>query len=84
MGFVPYNKFENIEFITEEGFSKIYKANSINDKMKVALKELNNSENIKPYKDLNESFDSYYINEYYGITQHPITKNYMIIMKKEI
>ncbi|GBC24819.2 kinase-like domain-containing protein [Rhizophagus irregularis DAOM 181602=DAOM 197198] len=53
----------------------------------VALKELNNSKNISS-KDLNELKISYnislkkhniYINEYYGIAQHPITQNFMII-----
>jgi hypothetical protein len=69
MEFVPYDKFKNVEFIAEGGFSKIYKATWIdgpitdwNDdeqkfnrkgEMTVALKELNNSENIDS-KELNE------------------------------
>jgi serine/threonine protein kinase len=64
--FVPYDKFKDIEFIAEGGFSKVYKAtwtiskwseakqkhNRISKK-KVVLKELNNSKNID-YKELNE------------------------------
>ena len=69
MEFVPYEQFKNVEFIAEGGFSKIYKATWIdgpitdwNDdeqkfnckgEMTVALKELNNSENINS-KELNE------------------------------
>ena len=65
MEFVPYFKFNDIEFVAEGGFSRIYKA-TWNDgpikhwdcynrigKMTVALKELNNSNNINS-KELNE------------------------------
>jgi len=65
MVFVPYDKFENIEFIGEGGFSKIYKATWIDCQISdwglrtqkssktVALKKLNNSKNITS-KELNE------------------------------
>ncbi|PKK69437.1 kinase-like protein [Rhizophagus irregularis] len=68
MVFVPYEKFENIEPIGEGGFSKIYKATWIDSKISnrgtlnytlrskpktVALKKLNNSNNITS-KELNE------------------------------
>ena len=64
MQFVPYYQFENIEFIAEGGFSKIYKATWIGglskiynclraDDVIVALKKLNNSKNITS-KELNE------------------------------
>ncbi|GBC27195.2 uncharacterized protein OCT59_021209 [Rhizophagus irregularis] len=73
MEFVPYNQFKNIEFIAEGGFSKIYKADWINDspiKHKylfdsyyntIVLKKLNNSKNITS-KELNELkiFYNYY------------------------
>ena len=68
MEFVPSDRFEDMKFISEDGFS-IYKAtwidgpilnwNDQNEKYNrsnattVALKELNNSKNISP-KDLNE------------------------------
>ncbi|GBC02879.1 hypothetical protein RclHR1_04880004 [Rhizophagus clarus] len=131
MEFVPYDRFKDVEFIAEGGFSKIYKAiwidgpiNNWNEDdqkhntygtMTVALKELDKSENINS-KELNElkiyydfvlkwkpnkgsrSFNikkdpdetnDYYlnlsyhnkVNIYYGITQNPITKNFMIIIK---
>ncbi|GBB88567.1 hypothetical protein RclHR1_01510018 [Rhizophagus clarus] len=67
--FVPYDRFKDVEFVAEGGFSKIYKANWVGgpifgwDKTKkkprrysemiVALKELNNSKNIEA-KELNE------------------------------
>ena len=67
--FVPYNQFKNIEFIAEGGFSKIYKATWIDGYIQswneeklifernghwiVALKNLNNSENITS-RELNE------------------------------
>ena len=69
MEFVPYDRFNNLEFIAEGGFSKVYKATWIdgpitswNEKrqrydrsgsMVVALKKLNNSKNIGS-KELNE------------------------------
>ncbi|GES93066.1 kinase-like domain-containing protein [Rhizophagus clarus] len=66
MEFAPYEKFKDVEFITEGGFSKIYKATWIDGprdwsapppyrsgEMTVALKELSNSSNISS-KELNE------------------------------
>jgi len=61
---VPYDKFKNIEFIAEGGFSRVYKATWIDcpeynktrwkyAKKQVALKKLNNSKNITS-KELNE------------------------------
>ncbi|UZO15244.1 uncharacterized protein OCT59_006675 [Rhizophagus irregularis] len=110
MIFVPYEKFENIEFIGEGGFSKIYKATWIdckisdkgtldyflhNESKTVALKKLKNSKNITS-KELNELkmfyhyslngnnliYDSYsgLVNVYYGITQDPITQDFIFIM----
>ena len=60
---IPYDRFSNIEYIANGGFSKVYRANWIdgniiewdsysqnwkrhNQNMFVALKSLNNSENI--------------------------------------
>ena len=55
MKFISYDKFKDVTFIAEGGFSKIYKATWINyrSEMMVALKELNNSKNINS-KELNE------------------------------
>jgi len=71
MEFVPYDNFKVVEFVAEGGFSKIYKATWIDgpitnwNKKKqkyyrrsntiVALKELDNSQNINS-KELNEVF----------------------------
>ena len=73
MEFVPYSKFNDVEFVAEGGFSKVYKATWIDGpikhwdnyytrsgKMTVALKELNNSKNIT-FKDLNEVKRLFYI-----------------------
>ncbi len=72
MEFVPYNQFKYIKFIAEGGFSKVYKATWIDGYIKswnekeinfkrsgpitVALKKLNNSENITT-KELNEVYN---------------------------
>ena len=69
MEFVPYDRFKNVEFIAEGGFSKVYKATWIdgsirgwnnqhqsytrNKSRKVVLKKLNNSKEITS-KELNE------------------------------
>ena len=73
MKFVPYHEFEDIEFIAEGGFSKIYKATWIDGPVRnykygtrkrnstVVLKKLNNSKDITP-KELNEVRTIFYIN----------------------
>ena len=74
MEFVPYDQFENLEFIAEGGFSKIYKATWIdgsvisfdrqmtrNRNCTVVLKKLNNSKSITS-KELNEVCTIFYIN----------------------
>jgi serine/threonine protein kinase len=64
MEFVPYNRFKDVKYIAEGGFSRIYKStwidgptiwnnNRHSGEMTVALKELNNSKYINP-KELNE------------------------------
>ncbi|CAG8770530.1 9792_t:CDS:2 [Gigaspora margarita] len=103
--FIPYEKFSNITYLAEGGFSKVYKATCangiINDlnccerqifsvfgNKTVVLKSLKHSESIshdflnelKNYLRCSERWDSNYIHKYYGITRHPETKNYMIVM----
>src|SRR5436305_1309790 len=59
--YVYFDKFQNIKFVAEGGFSKVYRATwidcskcySSNGILTVALKELNNSKNITS-KGLNE------------------------------
>ncbi|GBB99036.1 hypothetical protein RclHR1_00340027 [Rhizophagus clarus] len=99
MKFVPYDEFKDVEFITEGGFSRIYKATWINGpEMTVALKELAGSKNITS-EHLNElkisndfvssceypshlNFNDYNkIITFHGITQCPITQNFLIITK---
>ncbi|RIA86647.1 kinase-like domain-containing protein [Glomus cerebriforme] len=94
MEFVPYNRFKDVELIAEGEFSKIYKTTWIDGPMShfrnyftVALKELDDFKNIKP-EELRTMRRILYIrynnnkifNSYYGITQNPITQNFVIIM----
>ena len=59
MEFVRYDRFKDVNFIAEGGFSKIYKATWIDSnkdsggEITVVLKELNHSKNISS-KELNE------------------------------
>ncbi|CAG8658492.1 10643_t:CDS:2 [Cetraspora pellucida] len=100
--FIPYEYFKNIIYLSEGGFSKIYKATCVNGirtewnsrkrrfaeaiiNATVVLKCLNSSEAIShdflnELKNYFQCSDGYYILQYYGITQHPETKDYMIAM----
>ncbi|RHZ60290.1 hypothetical protein Glove_355g23 [Diversispora epigaea] len=96
---IPYSPFEDIKFIDKGGFGKIYSATwkegpilkwdvrqkkweRIGEK-DVALKSLNNSQNITP-EFLNELKNHLKCNETLvpclGITQDPETKDYMFVM----
>ncbi|RHZ84584.1 hypothetical protein Glove_79g88 [Diversispora epigaea] len=98
---VPYSKFEDVKYIDKGGFGKIYSAiwkeGPINgwdiqqkqwersNNEEVALKSLNNSQNITT-EFLNE-FKTYSKCGYssivpcLGITQDPETNNYMFVMQ---
>ncbi|RGB42320.1 kinase-like domain-containing protein, partial [Rhizophagus diaphanus] len=100
---IPYDKFNNIEYIAKGGFGKIYKANWIdgritiwdvkdqnwkryNQNMIIALKSLDNSKNVT-LEFMNEiashnkgGINTNYIAEFYGVTQDPETKNYMMVL----
>jgi len=53
---IPYEQFASIEYLTEGGFSKIYKAKWVNNKM-VVLKTLNDSQGIS--KDFLQEISNY-------------------------
>ncbi|GBB87816.1 hypothetical protein RclHR1_01430025 [Rhizophagus clarus] len=90
---IPYDKFYNVKYIANEGFDEVYRANwidgsitfwddesqnwqRINSNMFVILKSLNDSINIYiSVKFANES-----TNKPCGITQDPVTKNYMMVL----
>ncbi|GBB89844.1 hypothetical protein RclHR1_16680003 [Rhizophagus clarus] len=99
---IPFDRFNDINYIDKGGFSNVYKAKWIDGRILnwnienqnwnryhqnefVALKSLNNSENvtleyineITSYHKINEAF----IIEIYGITLNPETKNYMIVLQ---
>ncbi|CAB4437978.1 unnamed protein product [Rhizophagus irregularis] len=89
---IPYNKFFNIEYIAKGGFGRVYKANRIDRHKKdkniiVALKFLDNSKNVT-LKFMNEITLHYkeganngFIVGFYGITQEPKTKNYVMVLE---
>ncbi|RHZ78536.1 hypothetical protein Glove_162g68 [Diversispora epigaea] len=96
---IPYSKFEDIKYIDKGGFGKIYSAIwkegfikkwniqqkqwERSDNEEIALKSLNNSQNITT-EFLNE-FKNYLICKepmmvpYFGIAQDPETKDYLHI-----
>ncbi|MCE8163163.1 MAG: serine/threonine-protein kinase [Candidatus Moeniiplasma glomeromycotorum] len=99
---IPYEKFNEIEYLAEGGFSRVYKANLEKwlhdrwDKM-VVLKSLNNSQNItleflreiantklverfKGGNNVSAFLRNNNIVECHGISQDPITKNYVMVM----
>ncbi|RGB30367.1 kinase-like domain-containing protein [Rhizophagus diaphanus] len=86
---IPYDKFNNIKYIGKGGFANVYRAewtiNGQHNKL-VALKSLNNSKNIT-LEFMNEIAlhnkigNSFSIIDFHGITQDPITKNYMMVLE---
>ncbi|EXX74916.1 kinase-like domain-containing protein [Rhizophagus irregularis DAOM 181602=DAOM 197198] len=81
---IPYSQIKNLKKIAEGGFSIIYKATWLGTD--VAVKKLHDSQNISKYF-LNELRSLYQCDDdndwvigYYGITQDPIAKEYMLIL----
>ncbi|EXX58921.1 Sps1p [Rhizophagus irregularis DAOM 197198w] len=79
---VPYSQIKNLEKIAEGGFGTVYKAIWNNEP--VAVKRFSNSQNISKYF-LNELKSLYHTSNFFvidcrGITQDPVTEDYMIIM----
>ncbi|GES87549.1 kinase-like domain-containing protein [Rhizophagus clarus] len=101
---IPYKKLNDIKYVSEGGFGKIYRAkwkdgniqywDSKNknwersgQNMIVALKSLNNSKNATS-EFVNEIILHHkfkkgngFIIEFYGITQDPKTKDYMMVLE---
>ncbi|GBB95487.1 hypothetical protein RclHR1_25480002, partial [Rhizophagus clarus] len=87
---IPYNQFENVEYLNKGGFGTIYKAFWKNETIKVALKCSNKlNENLDEF--LNEwnchekCLQSDVIIYLYGFTKkpdtsNPDTSNYMVVM----
>ncbi|GBC04282.1 hypothetical protein RclHR1_00560009 [Rhizophagus clarus] len=96
---IPYEKFRDVKYITNGGFSKIFSAtwdegyiiywdienhNWKRNPVQVILKNLNNSsENINFLNEVNSHLQIYFSNiiQCYGITQEPVTKNYVLVLK---
>lgn len=88
---MPYEKFTDIEYLAEGGFSKVYKATYKGKyELRVVLKVLKDSQNITDdflreinYNKLIDSSNSRkfsYIVRCYGISQDPETNNYIMVM----
>ncbi|PKC51394.1 kinase-like protein, partial [Rhizophagus irregularis] len=80
---VPYSQIKNLEKIAEGGFGTVYKATVYHSEI-VAIKRFFNSQNISKYflneiKSLCHTPNSYVI-DCRGISQDPVTEDYMIIM----
>ncbi|EXX55436.1 Ssk22p [Rhizophagus irregularis DAOM 197198w] len=88
MEWIPYSQIKNLEKIAEGGFGIIYKAIWLN-KTTVAVKRFRKSQDISKYflnflnevKSLHRCYDTVFIVKYYGITQDPVIKDYMLIME---
>ncbi|MCE8162884.1 MAG: protein kinase [Candidatus Moeniiplasma glomeromycotorum] len=81
---IPYEQIENIEYLTEGGFGKIYQAEW--NWKNVILKSLNDSQNLTPefLREVasHKLFDSNAkIVKCYGISREPQTKNYLMVME---
>ncbi|UZO26761.1 uncharacterized protein OCT59_018974 [Rhizophagus irregularis] len=82
---VPYNKFNNVEYLDKGGFGTIYKAIWKDENKVVVLKSFNNSMNENSNDFLNEwkyhqSLGSYQFIKLYGFTKDPDTSDYLVIM----
>ncbi|PKC03274.1 kinase-like protein [Rhizophagus irregularis] len=99
---ISYDKFTNINYIAKGGFAKVYSAIWIDGPIKkwsqlsnnwkrngsttIALKVLNNSENISEdflneLKFFNKVSGYLCIIKCFGITQDPITNNYALVLQ---
>ncbi|PKC67990.1 hypothetical protein RhiirA1_457764 [Rhizophagus irregularis] len=90
---IPYHRLDDIKYIDENKFGKVYKANWIDgcifrwsiykrdwirhQNMVVKLESLNNLKNVK-FGFINKIRKDH---EFYGITQDPETGNYLIVLK---
>ncbi|PKC70179.1 kinase-like protein, partial [Rhizophagus irregularis] len=81
---IPYSQIKNLKKIAEGGFSIIYKATW--EGTYVAVKKLRDSQNISKHclNELRSLYQCHDNNKWvigcYGITQDPITKEYMLIL----
>ncbi|CAB4442924.1 unnamed protein product [Rhizophagus irregularis] len=83
MEWIPYSQIKNLKEIAKGGFGIIYKATWF--KTHVAVKKFLESRDISNFlnevKSLHRCYDTVFIVKYYGITQDPVIKDYMLIME---
>ncbi|PKC64335.1 kinase-like protein [Rhizophagus irregularis] len=84
---IPYHKFEDVNYYDEGGFSTIYKAIWLNnnENKEVILKchnglNANLDEFLDEWKCHESCLNSYDIIDLYGFTKDPVTSNYMVII----
>ncbi|UZN98950.1 uncharacterized protein OCT59_000233 [Rhizophagus irregularis] len=89
---IPYCRIKNLRKLAEGGFSIVYQATLSGgvymhrtNVMDIAVKKLNNSQNssegfLNELKSLCQLNDWSFVIKCYGITQDPVTKEYMLIM----
>jgi Leucine-rich repeat (LRR) protein len=87
---IPYEQFSNIEHLADGGFGKVYKVNWVkakNNNRTFALKSLINSQNITSEflseiinTKLTDGSNSNLVVPCWGISQDPVTKNYLMLM----
>ncbi|CAB5372454.1 unnamed protein product [Rhizophagus irregularis] len=85
---IPYNKFENVEYLNEGGFGTIYKATWLmndEDNKDVILKchntlNENLNEFLNEWKYHESCLNSFEIIYFYGFTKNPDTSKYMAVM----
>ncbi|GBB91904.1 hypothetical protein RclHR1_19340003 [Rhizophagus clarus] len=84
MEWIPYSQIRNFKKIARGGFGVVYKATLFENNKDVAVKRFF-SQDIKKIlnelKSLFQCYDKYFIIKYYGITQDPKSKDYMLVME---
>ncbi|GBC32593.2 kinase-like domain-containing protein [Rhizophagus irregularis DAOM 181602=DAOM 197198] len=83
---IPYDRFYDIEYIAKGGFGRIYKAKWIDGYILNWDNTVQNWKRLEPNKFValksldNSKNTSEILNEFYGITQDPKTKDYIMVL----
>ncbi|EXX61832.1 kinase-like domain-containing protein [Rhizophagus irregularis DAOM 181602=DAOM 197198] len=85
LNWIPYDKFKNVEYLNEGGFSIIYKAIWLKNYKEVIVKchkDLNENLNefLKEWECHTSVLNSTNIIYFYGFTEDPNTSKYMAVM----
>ncbi|GBC08027.1 hypothetical protein RclHR1_07880001 [Rhizophagus clarus] len=81
---IPYSRIRDFKKIARGGFGVVYKATLLENNKDVAVKRFY-SQDVKTIlnelKSLFQCYDKHFIIKYYGITQDPKSKDYMLVME---